>query len=282
MSMQVGMARGLAVSRLREAKLESPGLEADLLLEWASGMSRTFLHTHPEKELSEDAWRRYREAIERRCGRVPLQHITGATVFFGLPLEVAPGTLVPRPETEIAVETALEQFPGGFFVDWGTGSGCIAAAIMEKRPDAHCIAVDCSPKAIFTAWRNFRNLGLLSRVLLWHGNDPWKLPVRSNSVDLLISNPPYIPDSQIPFLMPEVRLHDPREALSGGEDGLVAYRMLLPWAFHVLKKGGLVVLEIGNESQKQAIRAMAALRFEKMLRDYSGLARVLVLKKERV
>jgi release factor glutamine methyltransferase len=278
--MQVGMARGFAFSRFREAKLESPGLEADLLLEWVSGMSRTFLHTHPEKELSEDTWKRYRVAVEKRCGRVPLQHITGETVFFGLPLEVASGILVPRPETEIAVETALEQFSSGFFVDWGTGSGCIAAALMKKRPGGHCIAVDCSPKAICTAWRNFKNLGLLSHVLLWHGSDPWKLPVRSNSVDLVISNPPYIPDSQIPFLMPEVRLHDPREALSGGPDGLDAYRMLLPWAFHVLKKGGLVVLEIGNESQKHAILAMTSLRFEKMLRDYSGFARILVLKKE--
>lgn len=281
--MKVGRARSLAASCLRTACVESPSFEADLLLEWASGLSRAFLHAHPETDLSKEACERFQGAMKRRCRREPLQHVIGEAVFFGLSLEAGRGALVPRPETEILVETALENFSGGFFVDWGTGSGCIAAAILVKRPRAFCLAVERSPAALLIAWRNLKKHGLLSRTLLWHGREPWKVPVQPGSVDLVASNPPYIPDSRILSLMPEVRLHDPREALSGGIDGLEAYRLLLPWAFYVLKKGGALVLEIGGQEQEREVRNLAgSFRFAGTCQDYQGHPRVLVLKKERV
>jgi len=281
--MNVGRARILGAECLRKGCIENSNFEADLLLEWASGLSRAFLHAHPERDLSAEVCARFQEAIERRRCREPLQHITGEAGFFGLSLEAAPGALVPRPETEILVETALENFTGGFFIDWGTGSGCIAAAILVNRPGAFCVAVDRSPRALLVAWRNLKNHGLLSRTLLWHGKDPWKVPVKPGSVDLVASNPPYIPDSRILSLMPEVRLHDPREALSGGSDGLDAYRTLLPWAFFVLKSGGTLVLEIGGQKQERQVRNLAksfAFKFAGTLRDYQGHPRVLVLKKD--
>ncbi|MGC9371798.1 MAG: peptide chain release factor N(5)-glutamine methyltransferase [Thermovirgaceae bacterium] len=281
--MKVGRARSLAAACLKNACVESPNFETDLLLEWASGFSRAFLHAHPETDLSAEACAQFQGAIERRCSREPLQHITGEAGFFGLSLEAARGALVPRPETEILVETALENFTGGFFIDWGTGSGCIAAAILVNRPRAFCVAVDRSPGALQVAWRNLKKHGLLSRTLLWHGKEPWKVPVKPGSADLVASNPPYIPDSRILSLMPEVRLHDPREALSGGSDGLEAYRILLPWAFHVLKSGGALVLEIGGQKQEREVRNLTgSFRFAGTLRDYQGHSRVLVLKKERV
>ncbi|MGC9490279.1 MAG: peptide chain release factor N(5)-glutamine methyltransferase [Thermovirgaceae bacterium] len=281
--MKVGRARNLATEHLRKAHVESPGFEADLLLEWASGLSRAFLHSHPETDLSAEVCARFQGAIERRCRREPFQHITGEAVFFGLSLESSRGALVPRPETEILVEAALENLHGGFFIDWGTGSGCIAAAILVNRPRAFCFAVECSPAALQIAWRNLKKHGLLSRALLWHGKEPWKVPVKPGSADLVVSNPPYIPDSRILSLMPEVRLYDPRKALSGGSDGLDAYRALLPWAFHVLKSGGALVLEIGGQEQEREVRNLAgSFRFEEIRRDYQGHPRVLVLKKERV
>ncbi len=280
--MKVGRAKSLAASCLREAGIESPDFEADLLLEWVFGLSRAFIHAHPEKDLSAEKFPRFHEAIKRRCSREPLQQIIGETGFFGLSFEVAKGVFIPRQETEFLVETALEVFPGGFFIDWGTGSGCIAATILANRHPATCVAVDPSPRALRVAWRNLKKYGLLSRALLWHGKDPWEVPMNAASADLVISNPPYIPESQILSLMPEVRLHDPREALSGGSDGLDAYRILLPWAFHVLKAGGTHVLEIGGKDQEQEVRSLAStFRFVKSVRDYLGHPRVLVLQKER-
>lgn len=281
--MKVGRARNLAAERFRKAGVESPGFEADLLLEWASGLSRAFLHSHPERDLSAEVCARFQGAIERRCRREPFQHITGEACFFGLSLESSRGALVPRPETEILVETALANFTGGFFIDWGTGSGCIAAAILVNRPRAFCLAVERSPAALQVAWRNLKKHGLLSRTLLWHGKDPWNVPVKPEAVDLVVSNPPYIPDARILSLMPEVRLYDPREALSGGNDGLDAYRALLPWAFQALKSEGFLVLEIGGQEQEREVRNLAgSFRFAGTFRDYQGHPRVLVLKKERV
>lgn len=280
--MELGRARSLAVTLLEDAGIESADLEADLLLVWATGFQRGYIHAHPEKNLTEDQLKTFFEATERRCGREPLQHITKEAGFFGLSLLIEPGALVPRPETEIAVEAALESFRGGLFVDWGTGSGCIAAAILENAPRSFCVAVEQSPGAIRIAWRNFKKLGQISRVLLWHGSDPWQVPLKARSASLLISNPPYIPDSVIPLLMPEVRLHDPLGALSGGSDGLDAYRILLPWAWHVLETGGTLVLETGGKEQCERVEMLGAFGFrrEKTLCDFSGIARVLVLKKE--
>lgn len=282
--MEAGRARSLAVSRFMEAGIESPFLEADLLLEWATGLSRASLHAHPERPLAQRACRQFLEAIQRRCTREPLQHITGETGFYGLSFETGPGCLVPRPETEMVVEAALESFQGGPFVDWGTGSGCIAGAILENRPGSFCFALESEARAIQIAWKNFRNLGQLSRVLLWHGHDPWKAPVKRGSVDLVTSNPPYIPDPRIPSLMPEVRFFDPPEALSGGADGMDAYSTLLPWAEYVLAGDGTIVLEMGDKEQVEKVLEMTgpAFRCDNVLPDHSGLARVLVLKRERV
>lgn len=240
-------------------------------------VSRAFLYTHPEVTLSQGNTEILNEIISRRIQREPLQYILGFTEFYGFRILVGQGCLVPRPETEILVEHALEKFRGGRFLDWGTGSGCISVALLKEQTSAFCISVDKSPQALSWAWSNMRSHSLLERSLLWHSSGLQDIPVEDRSLDLIVSNPPYIRKEVIPDLMPEVRSFEPWMALDGGPDGLSLYYPFLEWSSRKLKNGASVIVEIGGAEQAHILmnHEFHGLCFEEITKDLSDIPRML-------
>ncbi|SMG43827.1 peptide chain release factor N(5)-glutamine methyltransferase [Dethiosulfovibrio salsuginis] len=235
--------------RLESAGVDNPGLDVDLICMEVLGVSRTWLHCHGDMELRPDDKKRVDEKVSRRERREPLHYILGKCPFWKSSFSVGEGCLIPRPETEFLLEAALEGFSSGLAVDWGTGSGCLAGSLLMEVPCASVVAVDRSPAAIDIAYRNLSDLGVLDRALLWHCSDPKDIPIKRGSVDLIVSNPPYIPTSSLSGLMDEVVGYEPLAALDGGDDGLDPYRALLPWAEVVLRPGGRLWVEFGGEEQ---------------------------------
>ncbi|EFC92076.1 modification methylase, HemK family [Dethiosulfovibrio peptidovorans DSM 11002] len=277
MSLPLKDLRRLFIADLSETGVDNPDLDVDLILSHFMGVSRSWIHCHGEFPFEGATLDLMKEAVFRRKGREPLHYILGSCPFWGKTLSVRSGTLIPRPETEFLVEVALNYFDGGTFVDWGTGSGCITCAILSDRPDASCIAVDSEASAIEVAYGNLRREGFLNRCLLWHGSTPESIPVASGTVDLIVSNPPYIPSEDVPSLMPEVARYEPRSALDGGRDGLDPYRMLLPWAKRTLRPGGLLWVEFGGADQVRPLEEMApsGMSLLEVRNDLSGIPRLM-------
>lgn len=263
--------------RLYEAGIYNPYQEADIILSSLLNVSITYVHAHPERLLTKNEYDCVLDVLNRRCGREPLQYILGNTDFFGYFIEVGPGSLIPRPETELLVEHALENFSEGTFLDWGTGTGCISVALLKERSSAFSISVDISPQALSWAWKNFSAHGLLRRGLLWHSSCLEDIPVSDDSLDLAVSNPPYISEFLIPELMPEVSLFEPHLALDGGSDGLTLYKPFLKWVSCKLKKEAVVIVEIGGEEQATRLMHLdiEGLQFEHVWEDLANIPRML-------
>lgn len=257
--------------------------DAETLLMHILGRARAYLYAHPELELACHELTRYHEALARRTVGEPLQYITGHQEFWGLDLQVTPAVLIPRPETEHAVETALELLRGietPRIVDVGTGSGCIALAIASELPQAGVDAVDISPEALEIARSNAASLGFADRVHFAQSDLLEVFLQARPGFDLVIANPPYVGKNEADKLQIEVRQHEPHAALFGGEEGLDIYRRLIPQARQVLKPEGWLVMEIGY-SQEQAIRElMIDWRDVHSVPDLQGIPRVMVAKRE--
>ncbi|MGH7421332.1 MAG: peptide chain release factor N(5)-glutamine methyltransferase, partial [Candidatus Rokuibacteriota bacterium] len=220
----------------------------------------------------------YRALIERRARREPLQYLLGWEDFHGLRLAVGPDVLVPRPETEGLVEWAVEVLAGlpePVLADLGTGSGAIACAVARAIPAAEVLAVELAAGALAVASRNVRELGLSARVRLLAGDLFAPLGSLSASLDLVVANPPYLPSAVIASLPPEVSRHEPRAALDGGPDGLGVIRRIVAGAPPVLKPGGWLLLEIGEEQAGPLASLMAAEGFAgiRARRDLNGVER---------
>lgn len=264
-------------TRLRDAGIEGAENEAEWLLCSLKGIARSQLWLNLWRtSLSEEEIFCLEKMVERRIKREPLQYIIGYESFWGRDFSVGQGCLVPRPETELLVEEALRYFSGGTFLDWGTGSGCIASTLLLERPLANGIAVDASPKALKWAWKNLKKYGLLQRCLLWHSRDIEDVPVPEKSLGLVISNPPYIPTSAIKGLMDEVALYEPQIALDGGHDGLFFYKKLMEKSPLWLSSGGHLVVEMGDDDQARYLAAYEtiALRFVRLVKDLQGFYRI--------
>jgi release factor glutamine methyltransferase len=232
---------------------DSPRVDAEALLAWALDASRSYLLAHPEKALSEQAGRDFENAIARRRTGEPLAYITGKKEFWSLELKVTPDVLVPRPETELLVEKALELIPEGEscrILDLGTGSGAIAIAIASERERCEIYAVDESPGALEVARENAALHGLRNVVFL-QGN--WTEPVRDLKFDLAVSNPPYVRNGD-PALN-DLR-YEPRRALDGGPDGLDAIRRIAGDAKPVMKENGYLLLEHGADQDGPVATAL--------------------------
>jgi len=252
--------RAQAVEELTAAGIESPEVDAELLIGHVLGLSRGEVQAKAitGTVVSEADAAAIRSAVERRAAREPLQHITGRAPFRNLELAVGPGVFVPRPETEQVAQFAIDTLlatasasPIG--VDLGTGSGAIALAMATEVPHARIYAVEVSPEAFGWAERNFRENGAgNATALLTDLADA--LPELDGTVSVVISNPPYIPAEAIPR-DPEVRLFDPAIALYGGEDGLDVVRQVSRTARRLLHPGGTLVLEHG-ELQAAEIAAL--------------------------
>ncbi|HOU31867.1 MAG TPA: peptide chain release factor N(5)-glutamine methyltransferase [Synergistaceae bacterium] len=279
--MRVDEGRRWGAEILAAAGVVDPQRDVDLLLEEVLYRPWAHILAHPEGLLSPSEEDRFRELLSRRASREPMAYILGEKGFWGRNFAVGPGCLIPRDDTEALMETVLGVFPGGLFVDWGTGSGCLAATLALERPASRGVAVEASPRALVWARRNLRSLGVLGRVDLVHGKAPEDLSLAPGVVDLVVSNPPYIPSLRLAGLMPEVGRFEPAEALDGGDDGMDFYRMICPWASTVLKEGGYLAVEVGDEAQAAWLRdhGGASLRWQRFFYDLKGEVRGVVWKK---
>jgi release factor glutamine methyltransferase len=255
--------------------------DAELLLRHVLGLDRGTLLSREAEELTADQEGRFLSLVTEREARRPLQHLTGVQAFYGRDFVVTPEVLIPRPETEVLVETALERLPKAgspVVVDIGTGTGCIALTIAAERPASEVHALDISHAALEVARDNARRLGLASRVRFYQGD--LALPLRDmvRQVDLVASNPPYVREAEMAGLMPEVRDHEPRLALVPVPDAPRMYRRLVGGARRLLKPGGTLVLEVGQGQADEvaAICAREGFQVERIVPDLAGIPRVVV------
>ena len=245
-----------AQARLKDGRIDSPSIDARLLLEVAANVSRADILTDPYRILPDDVVAAYDAMIERRLKREPVSRILGRKGFWKIMLSVTPDVLSPRPDTEAILDVVLPAFePGRAFemIDLGTGSGAILLAVLAERPAARGVGTDISFEALAVAKENAASLDLDSRATFLRTE--WAAGFGDHSFDLVVSNPPYIPSADIDGLDPEVRDHDPRLALDGGPDGLAPYRLLAPEIMRILKPGGIFAVEIGWD-QGPAVQAL--------------------------
>jgi release factor glutamine methyltransferase len=245
-----------STSRLAEKGIDDPARQAASLLALAIKRDRTFLIAHPEYELTRGEEKLFSEYVARRAGREPLQYIRGTQEFYGLEFEVSPGVLIPRPETELLVENAIELLKdqtGPFFCEAGTGSGCISVSILDQAPQAFAVGLDISGEALGVSERNARKHNVFDRIKLLRSD--LFAGLGGEKFDLIVSNPPYIPKYDYEHLQPEVRDFEPASALTDGGDGLSIIRRIVGDTPDHLRPGGFLLMEIGF-GQAESVRSM--------------------------
>lgn len=251
--------------------------DAEVLLMHLLGRDRAWLIAHSSDEIEFDHWEPYFELLQRRRLGEPIQYIIGKAEFYGLPFRVAPDVLIPRPETEYAVEKVIglaASFPSPRIVDIGTGSGAIAVAIARHAPNATITAIDLSEPALTIARENAKRLGFADQIRFLQGD--LLNPVAGEQFDIIVSNPPYVPEADRPTLSVEVRDHEPSLALFAGKDGLDIYRRLIPQALAHLVAGGYIALEIGYGQSPAILDLLSAAGFNNIefTPDLQGIPRV--------
>ncbi len=250
-----------AALMLKQEGIDSPRLDAEVLLSHCLGVERVALYVNSHRDLDACSIQRYFSLVERRGRGEPVAYITGVKEFMGLDFTVTPDVLIPRPETELLVEAALSDIKGRFsvshlhkrdrepspcrIVDVGTGSGAIAVSLASYLPGAKIYAVDISPEALAVARINAERHDVTDRIVLLCGDLLTPLPGEIiGGVDLIAANLPYVPSGEMPGLMPDVGLYEPHKALDGGFDGLDFYLRLIPMAESFLRPGGALLMEI--------------------------------------
>ena len=268
---------------LEQAGLPDAALDARFLLEEVCGTNLQTLLVFPEKKVNEEEVNQYRAFIQRRKEREPTAMILGEWDFMGLTFRLNKSTLIPEQDTEVLVETALEELKRRGLgeaplriLDLCTGSGCILLSLLHGLRNAGGLGTDLSEEALEAARENAVRLGLQERAAFRQG-DLWE-PVGDERFDLIVSNPPYVPTEVIPTLEPEVRCGEPYAALDGGEDGLVFYRRIMREAAGHLKPSGIIIVESGFDEAPQIAALMQdqKLRGIRTVKDYGGLDRVVL------
>ena len=280
--MRIDALIGTAAVRLQAAGIEQPTREARLLLGHATGLGPTRIMAYPEQIIDPLAAEKFERLVDRRVAREPVARILGTREFWSLDFTVTPATLDPRPDSETIVEAALERIPDRksslSIIDFGTGTGCLLLALLSELPNAWGIGVDRSEATAQVAVGNAQRLGFAARAAFIVGD--WATAL-AGSVDLIVSNPPYIPAGDIAGLEPEVREHDPLMALAGGADGLDPYRVLAAEVGRLLRPGGHVVFEVGQGQADDVagLAASAGLVMIEQRADLGGIMRAVVLGK---
>lgn len=267
----------------KDKGIESPRLDAEVLLAHVLEKQRIYLYVHFDEPLQPGELAAYREMIKKRVMRVPVAQILGEKEFMGLTFKVTADTLVPRPDTEILVQAAVDRLRAMAgeeplrFADIGTGSGAICLSVLHYLAGTVADTVDISPAARAVAEENAASLGLADRVT-FHTGDLLQ-PLSGISFVAILSNPPYIPEADIAKLAPEVRLKEPHTALSGGQDGLDFYRRLAEEAPAMLVPGGFTAFEVGIHQAgvvADLLKANPLIDRTEILPDYAGIDRVVV------
>ena len=250
--------------------------DAELLLLHTLRIPRTTLLAHPSRKLSPTEESLYESSLARRLKNEPIQYITGQQEFYGLTLKVTPAVLIPRPETEHLVEAVLHHLPKDQptkIADIGTGSGAIAIALAVHLPKAQITALDLSLEALKVAQANAEIHNVTNRITCLKSDLLAALPA-NELFDAIVSNPPYIPESDRPTLHPEVRDHEPHTALFAGTEGLDIYRRLIPQAHALLKPNGLIALEIGHGQREALTNLLGAWHAVHFVDDLQQIPRV--------
>ncbi|MGD0514971.1 MAG: peptide chain release factor N(5)-glutamine methyltransferase, partial [Terriglobales bacterium] len=280
--MQLKDALTSAVDRLTAARVGSPRMNAELLLMFTLECDRAYLFAHPERELTVEEQDRFEESLTQRARGVPAQYITGHQEFWGMDFIVSPAVLIPRPETEHVIETVLQlvekddggkaSLPGPIqIVDLGTGSGSIALALAKELPRAEIHATDISAAALDVAHANAARHQLENRIHfhqtdLLQGFDP-------GTFDFVVSNPPYVGESEEDEVQLEVRKFEPRNAVFAGPTGLEVIERLIPQAHTMLKPDGWLVIEISGSIAHGVKRLLNDWRQVQLVNELQGIAR---------
>ena len=273
-----------AIDRLTAARVPSPRMNAELLLRFTLDCDRAYLYAHPERELTTEEQTRYEEALAQRARGIPAQYITGHQEFWGMDFIVNPAVLIPRPETEHVIETVLQlvnggraSLPGMRIVDVGTGSGCIALALAKELPEAEVHATDISPAALEVARANAARHQLENRIQ-FHETDLLQCLERAR-LDFVVSNPPYVGESEQDQVQLGVRKFEPRKAVFAGPTGLEVIERLIPQAQAELKPGGWLVMEISGTIAEDVKRLLAQWIDVGVTNDLQGIPRVAAARK---
>lgn len=278
----VAAAQRVLRAALAPLDAEAARHETRLLLRHVLGLDLTALVLAGDRPVAPDDARRLADLARRRLAGEPIARVLGTAGFHGLDFALTPATLVPRPDTETLVETALAGLAGleaPLVADLGVGSGAVLVSLLAARPDAFGLATDLSDEALRTARRNAEEAGVAQRAAFLRTS--YAETLAPGAFDAILSNPPYIASAEIDELDPEVRLHDPRLALDGGADGLDAYRAIAPQAFAALKPGGLLAVEIGWRQGADVVARLTAAGFDaiRIVPDLAGRDRVVLARR---
>jgi release factor glutamine methyltransferase len=266
-----------AITRLSDARVGSPRLNAEILLMFTLNCDRAYLFAHPERELTSAEQSRYGEALAQRSSGIPSQYITGHQEFWGLDFLVSPAVLIPRPETEHIIETVLplaKSISHPRIVDVGTGSGCIAIALAKELPQAEIHATDISPAALETARANAARHQFENRIQFHEADLLAGLPPAS--FDFIVSNPPYVGESEEDQVQLEVRKFEPRNAVFAGPKGTEVIERLLPQAQQILKPNGWLIFETSETIYERVRELLKDWNEVKFVNDLQGIPRVAV------
>ena len=267
------------VNYFKSKNIQSARLDAEVLLSHVLRQERIYLYVHFDEPMEQNELSKFREYVKKRAQHVPIAYIIGEREFMGLPFKVTKDTLIPRPDTEILVENVLNNVDKDKeieIVDIGTGSGAIILSLLVNLPNAQGKTVDISSKAIEVAKENAVNLQVNDRCEFFVGD--LFAPLNGNKFDLIVSNPPYIPQKDIATLEDDVKEYEPVSALTDGGDGLSYYRRLLSEGKAYIKENGFIALEIGiyQSNDVKQIAMDNGWKNIKIIKDYAGIDRVVL------
>ena len=263
----------------KQKGISSPRLDAEILLAYAMDVDRLYLYLNMDKPLSGSERDTYRRLVTRRSEREPTALITGKKEFWSIPLRVVPGVLIPRPDTETLVEVVLDEITGRsapWILELGTGSGAVSIAVAHERPDARILATDIDATAAQLAKSNAQNAGVSDRIDLVVTDlfSPFRLGMK---FDVICSNPPYVPESVLETLEPEIVLFEPRRGLTAGSDGLLFIREIATRVPEFLADDGALIMEIGDDQAvevQEILASQGCFREIRLFPDLSGKPRV--------
>ena len=267
-------------ARLETAGSDTAKLDAMLLLEEVVGKTKIHIYAQPQTKLTREQYARFEAFVARREKAEPLAYILGRKGFWEIELTVSPDVLIPRPDTETLLDVVFEAMPHArtplSILELGVGSGAVVLSLLQAYPYAHALATDICPSALMCAQKNAQTLHLADRLKIceshWFG-----ALTPEKSFDVIVANPPYIPTGDVPHLMRDVRLYEPRKALDGGADGLAAYRDIIKTAPQFLTREGLLALEVGQgqaEDVAELLSQSQALTPAQFKEDLAGIKRV--------